>query len=240
MARPKKRSLRRPKKRSPTRRSRTRRLSAGAYVGHGEQSCIVTTTDPGLVLRISRKTDEQEFEEARTEVEITRSLRRFDPLQTRFVSADLFTLMAFDEFTRRYPAEAADYEVCREEARDRSVPPKNVMLSTTLRCDPLGELTQYDIAYLTESIKILGQLDISHADIHNKNVMRRNGNPVLIDWGKSQTHMKSKGFQELDTKSLAATKLQNMGEQLELQRRQAAEEAREERGTVGMMRSLMF
>jgi hypothetical protein len=151
-----------------------------------------------------------------TELAITRILRTEDPDQTRFVSSDDFRELTLEDFRRLYPAEARDYET---ECPIKSLP-STVMISTSLRCDPLGDLTPRDIAYLNESVAILRKLDISHSDIHNKNIMRRNGRPVLIDWGLSQLNAKDKDLLERDTKFLDAARLQNMNEKRDRMRRE--------------------
>ena len=190
----------------------------------------MTTTDPGLVFRISLSSAAAALDEGLTEMEITRSLRRFDPGQDRFVSSASFTILSFDEFQRLHPTEAVDYATCRQKAHAEDqlpiAPPSYVLTNTPLRCDQLGDLTTSDMAYLAESIRILSQLDIAHADIHTNNIMMRNGRPVLIDWGKSQIHARSKGLALLDERMLADARTQNMALKRDRERQEAVAAAR--------------
>ncbi len=220
------RSLKRSRKinrKKPRRKSPRRRLRAGAFVGSGQQSCIVSTANPSRVLSISLFEAKDVAREADTEMEITRILREEDPEQTRFVSSDDFRTLTMDDFRIFYPAEARDYE---NECPFQGELPETVMISTRLRCDPLGDLTPADMAYLEASIEILKKRDISHGDIHNKNIMRRDGRPVLIDWGLSRMNAKDKG--DKDEKFLKAARIQNMGEKQERTRREELARARAE------------
>ena len=113
--------------------------------------------------------------------------------ESRFI-VDVYSMLPEEEFQKRYPVAYEDLNQCyarRDRDKKRYLNGK-IYFSIHPFLNPIQQLSIGDAQYLRESLALMHSKKVIHGDLHEGNVMRHNGRPVIIDFDSAELNVDGK------------------------------------------------
>jgi hypothetical protein len=172
-------------------------LSGGEIIGIGNDNCISRIPGTNTIFRMDMLIYHSQPPNLS---EVQRLLKD----ESRF-SVNVYTVLVEEQFKKQYPIAYADLLECYTESeKDKTRYIKGlVYFSKGPYLTPIQHLTLEDASYLRESLRIMHESKIIHGDLHEGNILRYNGLPVIIDFDGAEINPKEfVAFQQEDQKHL--------------------------------------
>ena len=215
-------------------------IKGGIILGTGAFNCVIEQDHNGVkkVFRITMTNSEKKLEEARAsllnELEIKKIVS--DPangipdwrnrycfildepsINTTYEELKTFNRALYDDYTQCLQ-NSEEFFVTYDKAKNLDVYKGNILITVYEKLEPFDAYKDdLQFMYLKESILHLHRLNITHGDIHAKNILiNQNGFQVFIDWDFSKnwnTYMKD--VRPDARKNLMKVRIKNDFEQLE-------------------------